>query len=232
MSCVSKGITVNGNPIVMLERLRAAAQVLLVLFFILLMLWSVPKLNDAARFYSALVILTWTFALMVMSHINYHEGLEELGFGTKHLKPAVKELALPVIIAAIILVSLGLTLGTIHFRRKFFLQLAGIPIWALFQQYITQSFINRRLQAIFGPGHKSTILTATIFSIVHLPNPTLTLATAIAGYFWARAFQRAPNLYAIAISHGLLSTLFANAMPKWILPNMVVGYNYLVRMAS
>ncbi|MEW6732978.1 MAG: CPBP family glutamic-type intramembrane protease [Acidobacteriota bacterium] len=229
MSCLTKEMRSKRSRIDMLDRLCAATEVILLVGFVLMMTWVVPRTGGGARFYSGATVLTWAFGLMIMSHISYGESLDDLGLGGKNIGRAFAELALPVACLAVLLVVIGLTLGTLHLQRKFFLQLAGIPVWALFQQYITQSFVNRRLQIIFGPGVKSAALTAVIFAAVHLPNPLLTIATAVAGYMWARSYQRAPNLYAIALSHGLLSTLFANVMPKWLLPNMVVGYNYLLK---
>ena len=229
MSCLGLSKQVRKDNVEISDRLRAGSEVGLLFLFVLLLVWSVPAMPPALRFYPAAAILTWVFGLMVMSHLTYGETLDDLGLSTKGLHRSIRELLLPVGIIALFLLGLGLWLGTIHLRRKFFLQLAGIPFWALFQQYAAQSFINRRLQIVLGPGKKSALGTALIFAAVHLPNPTLTIATAGAGYIWARVFQRSPNLYAIALSHGLLSTLFANAMPKSILPNMVVGLNYLLK---
>jgi membrane protease YdiL (CAAX protease family) len=229
MSCLGLGRQVRKDSVEISDRLRAGGEVALLFLFILLLAWSLPTIPQPLRFYLATAVLTWVFGLMIMSHLTYGETLDDLGLGKRGLRRSIRELMLPVGIIALFLLGLGLWLGTIHLRRKFFLQLAGIPFWALFQQYAAQSFINRRLQIALGPGKKSAIGTALLFAAAHLPNPTLTIATAGAGYIWARVFQRSPSLYAIALSHGLLSTLFANAMPKYILPNMVVGYNYLIK---
>ena len=222
MSCLSRPAkSINNFP-----RLSAASEVALLLMFVFLMAWTVPTMPAGLRLYSAIMILTWIFGLTIMSHITYGETLEDLGLGKRYIGQGFLELAGPVAVLALVMVDLGLAFRTLHFTRKFLLQLIGIPFWALFQQYAAQSFINRRLQIVFGPGNKSILFTALIFAGIHLPNPALAIATAVAGLIWARAFQRAPNLYAIALSHGLLSALFVNVMPKWLLPNMKVGYNY------
>jgi hypothetical protein len=233
MSCISENQIskrFKRGELTSLDRVSAGVEVALLVAFIMMLAWVVPKLHPSLKLYCALALLTWTFGLTIMSHISHGESLEDLGFGRAHIGRAFAELIAPVGILAVILLMLGLALDTLHFNRKFFFQLLGIPFWGIFQQYAAQSFINRRLQLVFGPGWKSIGMTAFIFAAIHLPNPALTVATAIAGLCWARAFQRAPNLYAIALSHGLLSALFANSMPKWILNNMTVGYNYLLRL--
>lgn len=216
-----------------MEKLSAASQVLLLVFFFFLMAWALPARGDLhpdLRFYSSVFIATALFSLTIFSHLSYGETLSELGFGKEHFGDSVKILSLPVFLLAVTLIVMGSNLGTIHFKSKMLWQFLGIPFWALVQQYLVQSIINRRLQMVFGKGWLSVSLTAFIFALVHLPNPTLTVATLIIGFIWAYGFQQAQNLYPIAISHGILSTLFANFTPKWLLPNMVVGYNYLVKI--
>lgn len=210
-------------------QITAAIEIVLFMSIILWLAWVVPALYQPYRNYTAILLLTWCFGLTAMCHLKYQESLSDLGFGRTFAMQGFRELALPVGVLTLVLLLIGLGFGTLHLNRKFFIQVLTIPIWALFQQYATQSFINRRLQKIYGPGQVSIVITAAIFAGIHLPNPALVLATGVAGYFWARAFQKSPSIYAIALSHGLLSALFVNVMPKWILPNMVVGYNYLLK---
>jgi membrane protease YdiL (CAAX protease family) len=216
-----------------IESLSAANQVLLIIFFFFLMAWAIPSrpyIPADLRLYTSLSIITALFSLTIFSHLSYEETLSELGFGKENFWQATKILILPVFILALVIITIGSNLGSINIKSKMLWQFLGIPFWGLAQQYLLQSVINRRLQMVFGKGWISVSLTAIIFAMVHLPNPMLSIATLIAGFVWAYSFQKAPNLYPIAISHGILSTLFANFTPKWLLPNMVVGYNYLVKI--
>jgi membrane protease YdiL (CAAX protease family) len=231
MSCLGAKKTTRQN--VKLAKLSAASEVLLLIFFFFLMAWAIPgahSLSVDLRFYASVSIATALFSLAIFSHLSYEETFTDLGFGKENFYPAIEVLVLPVFLVALITVIVGSNFGTLYIKRKMLWQFLGIPFWALVQQYLLQSIINRRLQMIFGKGWFTVSLTAIIFALVHLPNPTLTIATLVVGFIWAYSFQRAPNLYAIALSHGLLSTLFANFTPKWLLPNMVVGYNYLVKI--
>lgn len=231
MSCLgAKKTTIQNNR---LAKISAASEVLLVIFFFFLMAWTVPSaynLSADLRFYVSVSIATALFSLAIFSHLSHEETFTDLGFGKENFYLAIEVLALPVFLLALTMVIIGGNFGTLYIKRKMLWQFLGIPFWALVQQYLLQSIINRRLQIVFNKGWLSVSLTAIIFALVHLPNPALTIATLVVGFIWAYSFQQAPNLYAIALSHGLLSTLFANFTPKWLLPNMVVGYNYLVKI--
>ncbi|KAF0247569.1 MAG: hypothetical protein FD167_3030 [bacterium] len=208
MSCLgAKKTTIEQSSII--ARLSAASEVLLLVFFFFLMAWVIPgahNLSADLRFYASLSVITALFTLTIFSHLSYEESFTDLGFGKENFWQAVDVLVLPVFLLAVAVVIIGSNLGTVYIKRKILWQFLGIPFWGLVQQYLLQSIINRRLQIVFGKGWLSISLTAIIFALVHLPNPTLAIATLIAGFIWAYS------------------------SPKWLLPNMVVGYNYLVKV--
>ena len=99
-------------------------------------------------------------------------------------------------------------------------------LWGLFQQYALQGFINRRAQIIFGAGWRSVLLTALVFALLHLPNPWLAAATFLAGLIWAYAYQRAPNLFALALSHAVMTWVLISTVPVNSLEGLRVGFKY------
>jgi membrane protease YdiL (CAAX protease family) len=94
------------------------------------------------------------------------------------------------------------------------------------QQYVLQSFVNRRAQMVFGRGWQGVLLVAFVFALLHLPNPWLTLATFVGGFIWAYVYQRAPNLLALAFSHALMSMLLACSIPASAINSLRVGIKY------
>jgi CAAX prenyl protease-like protein len=114
------------------------------------------------------------------------------------------------------------TLFATPLRARFLL----LPLWALFQQYALNGFINRRAQLFLGKGAKSIVLVAVVFGLLHLPNPLLAVLTLIAGLVWAFVYQRQPNLFALAISHTVASIIVALNLPPHLVNSLRVGFKY------
>jgi len=137
----------------------------------------------------------------------------------------------PMLLASLVLVTIGwyfgsLKTGDISFGLPLFWTGFGLFIWGLTQQYPLQAFINRRAQAIWGVSNRSVLFVAAIFALLHLPNFWLMLATCLGGLLWSFVYQRAPNLWALAISHAVMTAVLVLTVPYTALHSLRVGYNY------
>lgn len=99
--------------------------------------------------------------------------------------------------------------------------------WALGQQIILNSYLTNRLYSLSNKKILPTVLTAgIIFSLLHLPNLFLTLATLPGGIMMSAIFLKRKNLYELALLHLTISTILYLLVSPEIHHHFVVGYRF------
>lgn len=206
-------------------RALALWEVVSVVTSCLLVEWVVLSFVGRSKLVGAVPVLL-AVGFMLYSHRERGETAREIGFRTDNFIAACRWLILPTVL--VMLLAVAVVWFTQHaifvapWRNRFLL----LPLWALFQQYVLNGFINRRAQLALGKGTKSIVLVAVVFSLLHLPNPLLCILTFVGGLIWAAVYQRQPNLFALALSHALASVTLALTVSPKLLDSLRVGFKY------
>jgi membrane protease YdiL (CAAX protease family) len=221
-------------------RLTSGLEVISVLTSILLIIWGIIPLLPRQRWVMTIPLLL-CLGLMIHSHRLRRETLQEIGLTGHNFWQAIRLLLLPMAAGSSILICIGLGSGMLQGPERFISDLLPLTLSGVVQQYLLQGFIHRRIGLVVGlnllksyddNGKRLAVsvafLTASCFAIVHIPNLTLTILTFVAGLVWSWVYQKAPNIYAIGISHGLMSLLVINSLPSWILHSLSVGYKHFL----
>jgi membrane protease YdiL (CAAX protease family) len=208
-------------------RVAALCEVGCLLLCVELIMWLVPVMPSMRMAYAGLAALV--ILLLAVTHLRDDATARELGFRVDNFLPVLGRISLRLAPFLALILIIGLGAHSLSFGARFYGMLASVPLWALLQQYMLLAFVHRRLRVVLGDGRRAVWVTALLFALLHLPNPMLTLACAIAGYVWAEAYERSPNLYANALTHTIASALLANSLPHALLKNMVVGLNHFYR---
>lgn len=174
-------------------------------FWMFTYIWVVLPLNDALV--SALNGAA-LFAFTVASHLWRGTSLEVIGLRFRNFLGAGALLAPPTLIGIAGMVVFGIVNGHVEDAGiivDWLEDAVDYPIWGLIQQYAFQGYVFVRAREAAGGRNAPAILVAAgLYTLVHAPNAMLLIFCLPVGLFWSWVFSRRPNLYALALSHGIL----------------------------
>jgi len=99
-------------------------------------------------------------------------------------------------------------------------------VWAFLQQFMLQSFFFVRLESLLG-SRRAVLATTILFAAAHIPNPILTIGSALAGFFFCEMFRRYRNIFPLGLVHVILGLAMAASVSDALLHHMRVGIGYL-----
>jgi hypothetical protein len=116
--------------------------------------------------------------------------------------------------------------GTLHdLYKPDIAHVGGYVLWTVYQQFLLQDYFMPRLSRVLSTD-AAIALAALLFSIAHLPNVPLTIATLVWGAVSCALFRRYRSLYVLGLTQGLLGLSFAICVPDVFLHHMRVGLGY------
>ncbi|HVJ06308.1 MAG TPA: CPBP family intramembrane glutamic endopeptidase [Candidatus Saccharimonadales bacterium] len=151
-----------------------------------------------------------------------------LGLDWRGLTRGWRPLGVTLALAAAILATAYFS-GSLH--RLWGLQhpwyaVVAYTCWAFVQEFMLQCFCARMLRALVSRV-SSLLLSGVVFSVAHLPNPTLTLITFFAGVAFTAIYARKRNLFVVAVIHAVLGLTLAVSTPDAWFHGLRVGRDFL-----
>lgn len=175
-------------------------------------------------------VLFWVgFSWILITTLFSPEDRETLGLGWSGLRRSLWVVGAALGLAALNLwISARLqSLHPLYGTQPFGRHMWGYVVWALLQQFVLQDFFLLRLTRLLPSKGAAVFSAALLFSIAHLPNPVLTVATLVWGLAACAIFLKYRSLYALGLAHGILGICIAITVPNAIHHHMRVGLGYL-----
>ncbi|MEM1250509.1 MAG: CPBP family intramembrane glutamic endopeptidase [Acidobacteriota bacterium] len=186
-------------------RARAELSALLLLGLghaLLELLWN----EQSALVFTALGVLG--FAAYVVARARRNPALlRRWGLRTDNFRSALPAHLGFALLGSAGLVGLGAFLRPLETPPTFWILLALYPLWGGAQQFALQNFVGANVARLLRSELGVAVVTGLLFGLSHVPRWDLTLLTLTSGIAFTLIYRRYPNLWAVALSHGVLGTL-------------------------
>jgi hypothetical protein len=171
-------------------------------------------------------------AFALASPLVHGDSRPRLGIRLDTIGACARHVATPTIVAILVFIGIGYLTGnrTVPDWSRAPAGILRYTGWALLQQYALQDVVLLRLKDA-GMTKRAPLAAATLFALMHLPNPGLMMLTLAGGWVWCRAFDRAPNLLVLAVSHALAALAADQWLPDVFIQGLRVGPGYFRRFS-
>jgi membrane protease YdiL (CAAX protease family) len=167
---------------------------------------AADSLNRPQHVYNLAAVVAWG-VYIVWRAIRTPGALRAWGFRRDGFRAAMRIGVPASALAAIPLLLFGWRQGRLPLPAGFWLVAALYPLWGIAQQFALQALITRNLRGLVPRTGLRALAAAGIFSASHFPTAWLMALTLIAGAGFALLYERARNLWAVGILHGMLGAL-------------------------
>jgi membrane protease YdiL (CAAX protease family) len=161
-------------------------------------------LHEKAAFI-ALAAAGW-LAYFVLRVRREPRSLREWGFRLEGLGEAFVAPTVFFLVAAASIAGLAAARGTLEANPHLIPILLLYPLWGITQQFLVQALVARNLERRM-PRPWLVLLVASLFAVVHAPDPVLMGATFLLGIAFTPMYLRSRNLIPLGLYHGVLGAL-------------------------
>src|SRR5882672_671681 len=150
----------------------AGAEVAALLGYLLSYIWLIAPMTQGRAQWPAYVLFV---ACTIGSHVMRRESMADLGLRFDNFSRTLAEALVMIMPTILVVFAFGLVRGeTQHMSpRNMLISVLGLFPWALFQQYGLVAVFGRRLRLLSERPFVADVGCATIFALLHLPNPLL-----------------------------------------------------------
>ena len=155
------------------------------------------------------LVVGWVAYILTRARVS-PEAVAAWGLRREGLVPASLATALVGMVGVAGMLTIGWFLGAGLPPWYAAACLVVYPIWGLVQQLLVQGLVTGNLVKLPGRwGHPAlaTVVSATLFGLVHFPRPELMIGTFLLGLALAPIWLRWRNLWPLAFAHGWLGTM-------------------------
>ena len=160
----------------------------------------------ARGIFIVVTILAWS-TYFALRFGQAPDSRREYGLTTDGLRSSTIATLVVFLVGSVICMVLALARGGLVLVPSMMIVALLYPIWGLLQQLLVQAMVVRNL-APHTSRPVVVVVAAILFGAVHLPDPTLTVATGVLGGVLTVIFLRWRNTWPLGVCHGWLGVLF------------------------
>jgi hypothetical protein len=158
------------------------------------------------------------------------ETAKELGLTRERFKDASRVMAIPTILIFVVLMGCALLIFKDEVRwGRLVLHLLTYPLYAMAQLLVLEVFFVVRLRRLGASTAEAVAAGAGMFALAHWPNGVVMIVCLLGAAFWTWVYLARPNLYAVALSMGVVAGTFTAAIPSRHIDHMRTGPMHVYR---
>lgn len=206
------------------SRKKYALEVILEIFFIFSYIWIVEV--RCPNWLRSLYLWVCCVGFPIFCVWRDQRSFPEFSLDWEAFVKCLRILVWFTVAATVVLTGIAFYFKSYSYDDSFLTRVSEYIFWAFLQQIGVQTFLTYRVGKVVRNKRLAALVSSSLFSLFHFPNPVLMVLSWAGGFFWCLSYLESPNLYAIALSHGWLAVVTLHSVPPSWLHRLRVGPSY------